>query len=118
MSEAGWELGVMVFSGRPDPSWRPAAEIVARIEQLFDSLPRLGTSVSEPPPLGYRGAFARGPGITVTACRGVAERILAGHRELRADLSRDLERLMVSSAPDAIWSERWAEVLRDEGFGP
>jgi len=118
MSESGWEIGVMLFSGRRDPSWVPATDVVERIERAFDALPRLTDPVAEQPPLGYRGAYVRGPGVTVTACRGVATRADAGKKDVRADPLRKLEQLMVASAPAAIWSEPWAGVLRSEGLGP
>lgn len=118
MTESAWDVGVSVFSGRKDPSWRVSPEVAARIERAFDALPQLPDAPEGPSKLGYRGAFARGPFGGYTAYQGVAVRTAAAQRDARVDAGRAFERLLVSTAPHELWSEPWARELEKEGVAP
>ncbi len=115
-SPGDWEVGLLVLSGRPNPTWRAPPELGARLDQGFATSPALTEHGVTPGP-GYRGAFARdGQGATYVAFRGSIVRELGGHRDAREDPGRSLERLLVASAPASIWSEPWARLLVDEGL--
>jgi hypothetical protein len=97
-----WTAGVLVFSGRPDPIWRIDDELGKRLWRIWArSTP--AAKLSPPAPrLGYRGAFVRRPGgERVQALDGLAWQE-GNPPEVRHDLDRHLERLIVASAPEGM----------------
>ena len=97
-----WAARVLVYSGRPDPSWVPDPRTVRSLMTLWDRLP----PAVPPPPrsnLGYRGALLVAPdGTTWLAAEGTVERSGRGARESRGDESGRFERLLLGSAPSGL----------------
>src|SRR5690242_4172483 len=94
--------GVDAFSGRPNPEWPLPASELDRLETIWKRLPARSDLASEPPALGYRGCFVRtgerhwkifGDRVTLESDRGA---------ESRRDVMRELERMVLDSAPPKI----------------
>ncbi len=100
--ETGWTAGAMVFSGRPDPVWPPAAD---RVEALLALWQQLSPRAPVPAPravLGYRGCWLRDPrGTCWRAFDGVVvrEASRSGPAEARRDDARVFERAVLATAP-------------------
>jgi hypothetical protein len=92
--------GVLIFSGRPDPTWTIGADEAKRLKALWKSLEPYKGPLPRAPVLGYRGVFLRdsagrdwfayGGGVTLKTARGA---------ESRRDLERKFEAQLLSSAP-------------------
>lgn len=99
-----WTAGAFVFSGRPDPSWVPAAQLGTRLDALWRALEPLPGPAPAAPALGYRGCFVDdGAGTRFSAYDGVVTRTAAGGggaAQLRDDPTRAFERLVVDTLPD------------------
>lgn len=98
VTRSGWAAGVLLFSGRPDPIWRIDDGLGRKLWSIWTRA-TAADEASPPPRLGYRGAFVRRPGgERVLAFDGLVWRE-GDRREVRRDPRRQLERLVVGSAP-------------------
>jgi len=104
--DAGWTAGVLLYSGRPDPSWTLDDETVRRLLTLWDCLPALdGPPLALRTALGYRGCFVHErAGGRWTAYDGVVQRqaCSGGPLVARRDPSREVERRVIASAPPGV----------------
>lgn len=98
--EKTWWAGVVMFSGRPDPTWQLTPTVARQFEALWDALnPLLGTAPIAAP-LGYRGCFASdGAGRHWAIFGGAVTLTEQGASEARRDPDRALERFIIESAP-------------------
>ncbi|HEV2027109.1 MAG TPA: hypothetical protein VGS16_01090 [Candidatus Dormibacteraeota bacterium] len=97
--EGGWIGGVLVYSGRRDPTWPVPAELGHRLEQLWEGLPPWSGRRPQPPPLGFRGWTLTAPdGRVWTAFRQLVALAIDGRR----DAEREFERSLIASAPPGI----------------
>lgn len=97
-SGPAWAAGVLLYSGRPDPSWYVAAATAAALVARFERLPAWGGPVPDVARLGYRGAWLRAPdGRRWIAFEGVAWPGPPG--QARRDEGRALERAILATAP-------------------
>lgn len=95
-----WTAGIYLFSGRRDPTWPVAQGAVDALEALWQKLDRTETPWSQPPPLGYRGAFVRDDqGAEFIAYRGAVLRRSGTKSEVRSDPERRFERAIIDAAP-------------------
>lgn len=92
-----WEVQVLVFSGRPDPTWEISAEDAERVLALWRRAPAVGGPAQEAPALGYRGCVLHAPdGRAWTAFGGT---VTGPDGDLRHDRDETIERLLRSGAP-------------------
>lgn len=99
---AEWTAGVRAFSGRPDPTWEPGAEVVTALLGAWESLAPATAEVA-PPPLGYQGSFLRhADGREWTAYRGVVTLQVGRAAVKRGDPLRRFERTLLGSAPSGL----------------
>ena len=98
-----WSARALVYSGRPDPSWRLDEAVTARLLAIWHEL--LPATVAPKPggPLGYRGVLTIEPGGTTwLAADGVVTKRAPGTTEDRADPDRRFERALLASAPPGL----------------
>lgn len=108
---ASWTAGVSLFSGRPDPRWTLTETWARRLETLWQGLEPVAQTPPALPPLGYRGCLTGDPtGRRWHAYRGVVTLTSKGGREVRADPTRNFERLVLESSPPGALPERMVEL--------
>jgi len=95
--------GAFLFSGRPDPTWTSAPEVVRRLQEIWESLTPTMASLPPAPPLGYRGCFLKdAAGREWTAYGGVVRLQSAEDSQVRRDEARSFERTLLESAPAGV----------------
>jgi hypothetical protein len=95
--------GALIFSGRPNPTWRVAGTLVKELKKIWDSLEPVPGPRSSAPPLGYRGCFLKWkPDQEWHAYRGVVTLKSAAGLEYRRDRDREFEKLLLASAPTGV----------------
>jgi hypothetical protein len=92
------EASALLYSGRPNPSWRVPAPLAQRVRETLAEAPAAGAGGGKPPGLGYSGIRLRyededGGARTADLFGGVA--VLDGRR--LADPQRQLERALLAS---------------------
>ena len=93
--------GALIFSGRPNPTWKVDEATVRRSEKIWSSLKAFSGSLPTAPPLGYRGCFLKcSPDLEWFAYGGVATLRKAWKSESRRDEDRKFETLLLASAPE------------------
>ena len=98
-----YTAGASVYSGRPDPTWSLSEEAGSKLQQLFDALEKHDGPTASAPPLGYRGVFLRdNAGHEWFAYREIVTLTGPNRPEARKDAGRQLERAIVSSAPEGL----------------
>lgn len=98
---AGRIARALVYSGRPDPTWKVDEDLVRRLEIIWERLAPFAGAVPSPPPLGYRGcSMLNDPEGEFVAYGGVVTKRANTRTDSREDVSRQFERLLLSSAPD------------------
>ncbi|WP_156132316.1 hypothetical protein [Paraburkholderia terrae] len=101
-----WVATAQVFSGRPNPEWVVSREKAEELEHLWVKMPLSLDDVAHPGALGYTGSvLAASDGRRYFASNGVVTFDHEGTTERRLDLGREFERLLVSSAPEALLPE-------------
>ena len=98
-----WTAGAHVYSGRPDPEWQPASDVVAALLALWDQLDEATVPADSAPPLGYRGCYLRQ--VTGPMWRAYGTRVMmsgAGASITRADPEQAFERRLLRSAPPGL----------------
>jgi hypothetical protein len=100
-----WRAGALIFSGRRDPVWSVAPEVVHELKAIWESLP-VSNSAALPasaPPLGYRGCFLRHPdGTEWSAFAGIVTCHSGTSAESRRDVGREFERAVLATAPAGV----------------
>lgn len=107
MSDArAWSVGIGLYSGRSDPVWQVPADVAARFDALWETLPVASGPWQPPPVLGYRGCFVTDGWVRHwDAWQGVVRLHRQGRSEddeLRIDPARRFERLVLESAPAGV----------------
>jgi len=96
-------VGALIFSGRPDPTWRVGEEVRKKLEGIWNGLPEWGGELPPPPPLGYRGCFIIcKPYKEWFAYGGIVTMKTTTRHEFRRDKDRNIEKLLLDSAPEGI----------------
>jgi hypothetical protein len=103
-AEGRWSAGLLLFSGRPNPSWTLTPAQAEHLLDIWNALPR--KAGHEPAPssrLGYGGAFlSSSQGEKWLASRSCVIRSGPGGEEIRDDPQRRFGNAIRSSAPDDI----------------
>src|SRR5215208_5299024 len=95
-----WSARVLVFSGRPDPTWSVAEAVATELYALWVALSPWSGTPPTPPPLGYRGCILRAPdGREWIAFGGVVTLATPEGVEVRSDAERAFERRLLNTAP-------------------
>ena len=89
-----------VYSGRVDPSW-PVEETLAQgLVAIWNELEPLIGEKPSAAPLGYRGCSLKGfEGQEFVSYGGAVTLVTEDTTEVRADVGRRFERLLLSTAP-------------------
>src|SRR5262245_17453233 len=88
-----WAARVLVYSGRPDPTWTLDPTDVADLRAIWDGLPPGRASQLRTSRLGYRGVMVLDPsGPIWTASGETVEWAWRGGIEVRRDPDRRFER--------------------------
>lgn len=102
-----WTAGVLLFSGRPDPTWSVADDTAERLLAVWEALSPWPGPLPKAPPLGYRGCFLRnGEGRTWRAFGGAVTFANEARSEPRRDDDRSFERALLETAPPDLVPER------------
>src|SRR5712692_2615268 len=97
---ARWVGRASVFSGRPDPEWQLADEVVSGLIDLWSRLPAEPGGRSEPSGLGYRfSSLSSSDRRRWVAFGGVVRYESPEGSELRRDEGGEFERRLLESAP-------------------
>lgn len=93
----------LIFSGRPDPTWKIEKPIMKELERIWDSLIPMQEELPSALPLGYRGCQI----MCNSAIEWLVYRNLVTCRsrsmiEYRYDRYRKFEKLVISSAPKGL----------------
>jgi hypothetical protein len=103
-----WGIGVLLYSGRPDPSWRIPEEDGEAWVRSFERLTRTRTPIPDQSRLGYRGVWLQND----RGHRWFAYLSVAWTRnDRRADPQRALERTLLASAPADVLPGDWESWL-------
>jgi hypothetical protein len=112
---AAWEAGASLYSGRPDPIWSVPARTARRLEEIWEKLEPSTDPPSVPPPLGYRGSFARDSRGRTWYAYGGRVVLKTGHSsETRSDPDRQFEKTLLESAPADVLPAAFLKGLRGE----
>jgi hypothetical protein len=108
MTSEPWRIGILLYSGRPDPSWTiPAAQGEAWASS-FERLRQTQAPIPDQSRLGYRGVWLQAP----DGRRWFGYLSVAWTRnDRRADPQRVLERRLVASAPAGVLPGDWESWL-------
>ncbi|HLJ61010.1 MAG TPA: hypothetical protein VKZ50_14895 [bacterium] len=95
-----WTGTILLFSGRPDPTWAVPPSIVRSLERAWDRSAAYPGPPPAAPPLGYRGCLLKSPDLREWLAYGGAVTLrTAGQAESRRDPGRSFERTLLASAP-------------------
>lgn len=93
----------LVFSGRPDPTWKIEESIVKELERIWDSLVPIHGEPQSAPSLGYRGCLIKCKSdIEWFVYKNLVTLKRSGKTESRDDNYRKFEKLIMSSAPQGL----------------
>jgi len=101
-AQAPWIAGVLIYSGRPDPTWPAPAALVEALMGIWNGLAAHRGPVAAPPPLGYRGCFLTDGRREWRAFRGIVTLREAGGAESRKDSDRAFEKRLIVAIPDGL----------------
>ena len=94
---------VLIFSGRPDPTWKIEEPIMKELEKIWVSLVTMWEEPQSAPPLGYRGCLVIcDSAIEWLAYKNWVTRKSRSMTESRFDRYRKFEKLVISSAPKGL----------------
>lgn len=94
---------VLIFSGRPDPTWELKENIREEFEKIWKILEPIKKGPKPAPPLGYRGCIVKcNKDIEWFAYEGVMTLKKRGISESRLDIDRKFEKLVIYSAPKGL----------------
>lgn len=95
-----YQANLLIFSGRPDPTWEIPANVAAELLNHWRQLPLLPAVPKRPACLGYRGCLLfSSAGEEWKAFDGAVMRTAEGSSEVRYDQERLFEKMLISSAP-------------------
>ena len=104
----------LVFSGRPDPTWKIEEPIVKELEKIWDSLVPMHGEPPSASPLGYRGCLIKCKSdIEWFVYKNLVTLKKRGKTESRDDNYRKFEKLVISSAPQELVPPSLMENNRD-----
>src|SRR5512134_3217726 len=87
-----WTAGVLLYSGRPNPTWKVDGRRVQRLIRIWAGLDVLTRARPRAPALGYRGCFLQEDDRRDwVACAGVVTLSASGRAEVRGDEARAFE---------------------------
>lgn len=95
------KVAILVFSGRPNPSWELNGSLADEIILHWKELPFAATTQFPEPKLGYQGCrIDLGPGEYFILFKGYGFVFKNGKQvEQRMDQGRKMERRILSTAP-------------------
>jgi len=101
---AGATATALLYSGRPDPTWRLSERQLRQLVQIWDALRPSSVPPLRAPPLGYRGCVVRSKTRRHwTAYGGVVAYASANLPvELRVDDARQFESTVLATAPASL----------------
>ena len=95
--------GAFIFSGRPDPTWEVEEVVLKKLKKIWNGLSEWAGELPSAQLLGYRGCFIRCKSdLEWFAYGGVVTLKTVEGRESRMDKNRNIERLLLDSAPEGI----------------
>jgi hypothetical protein len=95
-----WIGEARVFSGRPDPTWEIAPEVVGELQELWESLEPCSGPLPQSPIIGYRGCILKAVGYReFFAYGGIVTLRAFGTVLCRRDEQNQFEKKLLSSAP-------------------
>jgi len=95
-----WTAAVLVFSGRPNPTWPLGAAVIGELERIWAGLGPSDLAAAPAARLGYTGCtVCDGRGKTWTACAALVTLRQAEREDRRADPERTFERAVLAAAP-------------------
>lgn len=93
----------LVFSGRPDPTWKIEQPIVEELLKIWDSLVPMQRELPSAPPLGYRGCLIKcNSDIEWFVYKNLVTLKRSDKTESRDDNYKKFEKLVISSAPEGL----------------
>ena len=96
----GWKCRLLMFSGRPDPVWRPCEDPVRELLDYCNEAPPGPAPASATlPPLGYHGAELFNDEQTITAFENRIEIKTPHSTVVKTDPGRKFEQMVLSTAP-------------------
>jgi hypothetical protein len=106
-----WVAGALIYSGRPDPTWRISQRVAKKLQEIWGSLSGSQQRFETPSGgLGYRGSFVRGPGHREwVAFNGLVSLTTPAGAEVRSDPVMKFEKALLSSAPKGLLPEGMLE---------
>ncbi len=94
---------VLIFSGRPDPTWKIEEPTMKALEKIWVSLVTMREEPQSTPPLGYRGCLVIcDSAVEWLAYKNWIMRKSRNMTESRYDKDRKFEKLVISSAPKGL----------------
>jgi hypothetical protein len=94
---------VLIFSGRPDPTWELKESIREEFEKIWKTLEPIKKEPKPVPSLGYRGCIIRcNKDIEWFAYEGVVTLKKKGISESHLDIDRKFEKFVINSAPKGL----------------
>lgn len=109
------KVDLLVFSGKPDPTWELTREEIKGLHELLLSMPGTMESWDSLPDQGYRGIqVVMDPIETLRVYKGYAE--VVGDREIRRfmDINRELEVWLFATAENRIPDDVYNQLLTRE----
>jgi len=101
--QSNWVGGVLLFSGRRDPSWVIDEHVAQQLVSIWDTLTPQTGELPARPLLGYRGCFLRNHlGQEWLAYKEVVTLQMAGDSQSRSDPDRSFEKHLLASAPEGL----------------
>jgi hypothetical protein len=95
-----WTAKVLIFSGRVDPEWPLPDSIVDKFISLWKSAPHTTVRASSYSKLGYCGCIVcDGCSNEWRIYNGLVSHISSGTDEARSDKNREMEEVILQSAP-------------------
>lgn len=93
----------LVFSGRPDPTWKIEKSALQALEQIWESTVPTQKEVPFTPPLGYRGCIIKCDSESEWfVYKNVVTLKKGSITESREDRYRKFEEFVLSSAPEGL----------------
>lgn len=89
------QVGLDIFSGRPNPEWQLDEAAAGEVRRRLVALRPSPTRAADPPGLGYRGFTCTDPGDTWRVFKGTVIR----RTDVLADPGMTIERFLLDSLP-------------------
>ncbi len=105
---------LLIFSGRPDPTWRVEESTLKELRDIWNSLtPYYGEPLS-PTSLGYRGCIVScNNGTEWFVFQNMISFTINGKTEIRTDKNKEIEDLILDSAPQDIVPPSLRQIIHE-----